>query len=178
MRITSGHLRGRTILAPKDRSVRPTTEKIRSAIFDILGKQAIEGAHVLDAFCGSGALALEALSRGAASALLLDISRPVVALVRANIAALDVGAYTQVLCRNALRPGAPFGAPAAVAFLDPPYSKGLIQKALPALAPFMAPECVCVLEAEKSWDAMLPAPFLETDRRIYGDSAVIFARYL
>ncbi|HBH25923.1 MAG TPA: 16S rRNA (guanine(966)-N(2))-methyltransferase RsmD [Rhodospirillaceae bacterium] len=176
MRITSGTLRGRAILVPKGRAVRPTADKVRAAIFDILTPQGVAGSQVLDAFAGSGALALEALSRGAAGAVLLDTARAALALARANVEALGLAPFARVLARSALRPGANPIPPVTLAFLDPPYGKGLIERALPALAPWMAPGCVCVLEAEKSWPATMPEGFAATDRRVYGDTALVFAR--
>ncbi len=176
VRITSGTYCGRVIRAPPGAAVRPTADKLRAAIFDILTPGGAQGAVVLDAFAGSGALGIEALSRGAAQAVFLDIARPALAATRANIETLGLGTRAAVLRRSALRPGANPGPPATLAFLDPPYGKGLIERALPALAPWMAPGCLCVLEVEKGWAAPLPPGFTQDSRRTYGESAIAFVR--
>lgn len=175
MRITSGLLRGRAILVPRGGGVRPTSEKLRAAIFDILTPPAVADAVVLDAFAGSGALGIEALSRGAARASFLDTARASVALTRKNVETLGLSGRAAVLRAGALRPPANPGPPVTLALLDPPYHKDLIAPALDALRGWLAPECVCVLESEAGWAPALPDGFSVTDARRYGDTAITFS---
>ena len=134
MRIVGGALRGRTLTAPKSQSVRPTSDRLRESIFDILAHSyddALEGAIVVDLFAGTGALGLEALSRGASRALFIDDGAEARALLRANIETLALGGVTRVFRRDATKLGfAPPGEAFSLAFLDPPYGKGLAPLAL------------------------------------------------
>lgn len=180
MRITSGAFRGRTILVPKGKAVRPTSEKLRASIFDILGQNKVSGAHALDAFCGSGALGIEALSRGAQSCIFIDKAKPSIALTSANITNMELGAYTKVIKASALRPPKRQNLfpKSTLAFFDPPYKKGLISKALAALQNWMENGCICVLESESIWEEALPEGFKITDTRTYGDTKITFAKKL
>ncbi|GGC45753.1 DNA methyltransferase [Siccirubricoccus deserti] len=146
MRIIGGLHRGRRLVAPAGATTRPTADRVRQALFDMLwhapwgGREAIEGAVVLDAFAGTGALGLEALSRGAASAHFIENDRAALAALRANIAACDEAARCRVLAGDATKPPrAP--QPCTLVFLDPPYARraaaaapGLLEQALAALA--------------------------------------------
>ena len=129
MRIVGGRLRGRVLLAPSSRAIRPTSERLRKSIFDILEHRfpgRIEGARVVDLFAGSGALGVEALSRGARFALFVDNGAEARAVLRANVEALALGGVTRIWRADATRLGsAPAGGPFALAFLDPPYGQGL-----------------------------------------------------
>src|SRR5438132_3708887 len=129
MRIVGGRLRGRALVAPSSRAIRPTSERLRESIFDILAHRfagAIEGARVIDLFAGSGALGLEALSRGAAFALLVDEGAEARGLLRANVEALGLAGVARISRADATQLGpAPAGAPFTLAFLDPPYREGL-----------------------------------------------------
>ena len=128
MRIVGGRLKGRTLLTPSSRAIRPTSERLRESIFDILEHRfpgQIEGARVVDLFAGTGALAIEALSRGARFALLVDNGAEARALLRANVEALALGGVTRIWRADATKLGsAPKGGPFALAFLDPPYGEG------------------------------------------------------
>lgn len=163
MRIIAGAHRGRRLVAPAGLATRPTAERLRQALFDMLwhapwaGRTRIEGARVLDAFAGSGALGLEALSRGAASAVFLENDRAALAALRINIAACRGQARAQVIPRDASAPPRA-DAPCALVFLDPPYGKGLLAPALSALARagWFAPGAIIV--AETSADAPEDAP--------------------
>ena len=178
MRISSGSLRGRAILVPKGGLVRPTSEKVRASIFDILGAQNILGTAVLDVFCGSGALGLEALSRGAKSCVFVDKSRPSIVLTKANIENMELSDYAHVIHASALRPPPireDIGL-ADIAFFDPPYKKGLISKSLVSMKNWLSQDCTCVLESEGGWDCELPQGFEIYDKRKYGDTLISFVR--
>jgi 16S rRNA (guanine966-N2)-methyltransferase len=154
-RIIAGRHRGRALAAPPGLATRPSADRLRQALFDMLwhapgwgGRALIEGARVLDAFAGTGALGLEALSRGAAHACFLDTDRAALAALRANLAACGEEARAAVLAADATRPPrAP--APCGLVFLDPPYGAGLVPRALVALgaAGWIAPEAVVCAEA-------------------------------
>jgi 16S rRNA (guanine966-N2)-methyltransferase len=135
MRIIAGRLRGRRLLAPKGRTIRPTSDRARQALFDILehGAPPLRGGSFLDLFCGTGAIGLEAHSRGAAEVLLIDNDRAALKLAEANIARLGAPPGVRLLARDAtLLDPAPH--PFDLAFLDPPYRSGLAPPALAGLA--------------------------------------------
>jgi 16S rRNA (guanine966-N2)-methyltransferase len=152
LRIISGVFRGRALVAPAGRATRPTADRVRQALFDMLlhapwgGRDLIEGARVLDAFAGTGALGLEALSRGAAHAHFVERDRAALAALRANIAACRADARCIVLAADAIRP--PPGPACGLAFLDPPYGEDLVPRSLAALtgAGWIGPETVVVAE--------------------------------
>ena len=180
MRVVGGRLKGRVIQAPASRAIRPTSERLRESIFDILvhrHRSAVEGARVVDLFAGSGALGIEALSRGAASALFVDNASEARALLRANVEALALGGVTRIWRADATRLGkAPAGAPFALAFLDPPYDKGLASPALAALCAggWLAEGALCVVE-EAAKAAIAAPPALElVDERVYGETRIAF----
>jgi 16S rRNA (guanine966-N2)-methyltransferase len=131
MRIIAGGYKGKTLQAPAGQATRPTADRVRQTIFDMLlhapwaGRDAVEGALVLDAFAGTGALGLEALSRGAAHATFFENDRAALAALRANIAACGVLAHATVCASDVLRPGP--GRPQGLIFLDPPYGHGFLQ---------------------------------------------------
>ena len=134
MRVVGGRLRGRNLAAPKSQAIRPTADRLRESVFNILVHaydDPIDGARVLDLFAGTGALGIEAVSRGAAFTLFVDDGAEARALLRDNVETLGLGGSTKVYRRDATRlgPVSPM-APFSVAFLDPPYSKGLAERAL------------------------------------------------
>src|SRR5262249_7405637 len=134
MRIVGGRLRGRELVAPKSQAIRPTGDRLREALFNILVHaydDPITGARVLDLFAGTGALRLAALSGGAAFALSIDAGAEARALLRENVAALGLGGVPRVFRRDAckLGPAHPIE-PFSLAFLDPPYGRGLAEAAL------------------------------------------------
>lgn len=186
MRIVAGKHRGRRIQAPAGRDTRPTTDRTREAIFNILahsgwgpdGGSPVEGAVVLDGFCGTGALGLEALSRGAARALFLDLGRGALDAVRANIAELDEGARAIVLRADVTKPPAAREA-ASLLFLDPPYDQDLAPKALAGLARsgWLRPGAVAVVEEAAGAVVEPPPGFAVLEERRYGDTQVIFLAY-
>ena len=182
MRIVGGALRGRTLHAPSSRAIRPTSERLRESIFDILVHRfgdVLEGARVIDLFAGSGALGLEALSRGASFALFVDDGVEARALLRANVEALRLGGLTRIWRADATRLGpAPAGAPFTLAFLDPPYGKGLGGPALATLSAggWLAPEALCVVEESAKAELAAPPTFALADERTYGDTRIVFLR--
>ncbi len=151
MRIIAGRYKGRRLTAPPGIDTRPTSDRARQALFDTLmhapwAEGAVHGTAVLDVFAGTGALGLEALSRGAASAAFIESGRPALVALRANIAACGAGALCRVVAADALTP--PRGAASGLVFLDPPYGQGLVPLALAALAKagWLAPEALIVAE--------------------------------
>ncbi|MGO9475146.1 MAG: 16S rRNA (guanine(966)-N(2))-methyltransferase RsmD [Rhodomicrobium sp.] len=185
MRIAGGRFRGRTIAAPSGTLTRPTSDKVREALFNILihgiADFEVEGARVLDLFAGTGALGLEALSRGAAYCLFVEDNADARGLIRENIEALGLTGASKVWRRDAtkLGPAAPMQ-PFQLLFADPPYAKGLGELALTAAADggWLAPGAVCVLEERADVEPAIPAAVSRLDTRIYGDTALHFLRKL
>jgi 16S rRNA (guanine966-N2)-methyltransferase len=182
MRVVGGRLKGRVLQAPASREIRPTSERLRESIFDILVHKhegIVEGARVVDLFAGSGALAIEALSRGALFALFVDNGSEARALLRANVEALGLGGVTRIWRADATRLGrAPAGDPFTLAFLDPPYGKGLAGPALGGLVNggWLAPGALVVVEEAEKAEIASPAGLSIVDERVYGDTRVAFLR--
>jgi 16S rRNA (guanine966-N2)-methyltransferase len=181
MRIVGGRLRGRALAAPKSQAVRPTADRLREALFNILAHaygDPVTGARVLDLFAGTGALGLEALSRGAAFTLFVDDGAEARALIRNNVEALGAGGTSKVYRRDATRlgPAAPLD-PFSLIFLDPPYGKGLAEKALRSARDggWLTTDALIVVEEAKG---SLPTPeqFEEIERRDYDDTEITFLR--
>ena len=167
MRIVAGTLGGRRIAAPRGRDVRPTSDRVREALFSILGAR-VAGARVLDLFAGTGALGLEALSRGAATAVFVDRD---VSAVRANLEAL--GLEAEVHRCDALAFVRAGGGPFDLVFLDPPYKSAsdLAPKLADTLPALLAPAAIVVSESDRR--APLDIPPLEIqDERRYGDTLI------
>jgi len=182
VRIVGGDLRGRALATPRDRSVRPTADRVRQTIFDILAHaygNPVTDARVLDLFAGTGAMGLEALSRGAAFALFVDADVGARGLIRQNADALGLTGRTRIYRRDATRLG-PIGpvAPFALAFADPPYGRGLGEAALAAAVAggWLAPGALAVLE-ESAAAEVAAVPGLERlQARRIGDTQVVFHR--
>ncbi len=179
MRVVGGRLKGRVLHAPASRAVRPTSERLRESIFDILAHRhdAVEGARVVDLFAGSGALGIEALSRGAEFALFVDNGAEARALLRANVEALALGGVTRIWRADATRLGkAPAGPPFTLAFLDPPYDKGLAGPALAALCEggWLAANALVVVEEAVKAEIAAPPALERVDERVYGETRVAF----
>jgi 16S rRNA (guanine966-N2)-methyltransferase len=180
MRVVGGRLRGRVLAAPKGEAIRPTSDRLRESLFNILVHaygDPVSGARVLDLFAGTGALGIEALSRGAAFALLIDDGAQARALIRQNVDTLGLGAVTRVFRRDATKLGAahpvePFG----LAFLDPPYRKGLAEVALTSMAAggWLADGALVVVEEAADAGFAAPEGFVEIERRTYDDTVVVF----
>ena len=182
MRIVGGRLGGRVLRAPASRTIRPTSERLRESIFDILAHRypdLLEGARVVDLFAGSGALGFEALSRGASFTLFVDDGAEARALLRGNVEAFGLGGVTRLWRADAAKLGkAPAGAPFTLAFLDPPYGKGFAGPALAALAAgrWLAEGALCVVEEAAKAEVAAPAGYDVEDERTYGDTKVMFLR--
>ena len=180
MRIVGGRFRGRRLAAPRSQAIRPTSDRLRESLFNILAHgygDPLAEARVLDLFAGTGALGLEALSRGAAFALFVDDGAEARALIRENIAALGLGGVTRIYRRDATRlgPAHPL-APFSLAFLDPPYGKGLAEQALASARDggWLAPEALVVVEEAAQAGFKPPEGFQELERRGYDDTELIF----
>lgn len=182
MRIVGGQFGGRSLRAPATRDIRPTSDRLREAIFNVLTHSfddPCDGARVIDLFAGTGALGLEALSRGARFSLFVDEGSEARALLRANVEALGVGGVTRIFRRDATKLGdAPPGDKFTIAFLDPPYGRDLAPRALQALAAgrWLASDALCVIEEAADASLDLPASFETLDQRTYGDTQILFAR--
>ena len=182
MRIVGGRLRGRALAVPRSQAIRPTAERLREALFNILVHgcgDPVTGARVLDLFAGTGALGLEALSRGADFALFVDDAAAARALIRENVAALGLGGVSRIFRRDATRLGdAQRLAPFSLVFLDPPYGRGLAQSALASAQAggWIAPGALIVVEEVAKAAFAAPAGMEELDRRTYDDSELIFVR--
>ncbi len=170
MRIIAGAWRGRLLRAPTGQTTRPTAERARQALFDMLlhapwgGRALLEGADVLDGFAGTGALGLEALSRGAARAWFIERDAPALAALHANIAACRAEGRARVLAGDVLKP--PAGSPCALVFLDPPYEAGLLAPAIAALraAGWLAPRALLLAEIARTADAGVATGALLAER--------------
>jgi 16S rRNA (guanine966-N2)-methyltransferase len=182
MRIVGGRLRGRALAAPKSQAIRPTADRLREALFNILIHaygDPVTGARVLDLFAGTGALGLEALSRDAAFALFIDDGAEARALLRENVTALGLGGASRIFRRDATRLGAAHPLePFSLAFLDPPYGQGLAEKALVSAQAggWLAPAALVVVEEAAKAEFTAPAGFDELERRLYDDTALIVLR--
>ena len=185
MRITGGNLRGRALKEPPDNRVRPTSDKVRQAIFNILAHGdfavSLEGARIVDLFAGTGALGLEAISRGGAFALFVDESAESRALIRENVEALALTGATKIWRRDAtdLGPlGAGAGGPFTLAFLDAPYRKDLTAPALTSLRQggWLATDALAVAETAADESIVTPDGYSLLDARSYGETKIhIFA---
>src|SRR5580704_4685908 len=182
MRIVGGRLRGRTLTAPKSQAVRPTSDRLRESLFNILAHaygDPITGARVLDLFAGTGALGIEAISRGAAFCLLVDDGAEARALIRQNVDTLGLGMVTRVFRRDATELGPAYPVePFGLVFLDPPYRKGLAAPALASLRDggWLVPDALVVVEEAADAEFAPPAGYEELERRTYDDTVVIFLR--
>lgn len=180
MRIVGGAWRGRTLVAPAGTTTRPTADRLRQTIFDILlhapwaGRDMLVGAQVLDAFAGTGALGLEALSRGAVHACFIERDRAALATLKANVAACRAEDRATVHAADAARP--PVGRQCGLVFLDPPYGQGLIDAAIPALqnAGWLDAGAIFVLETGRDETIVPPGALLA--ERVLGVARVSFWR--
>ena len=171
MRVIAGTRRGATLFAPRGRSVRPTSDRVREALFSILAP--LEGARVLDLFAGSGALAIESLSRGAARATLVDSSPAAIEAIRRNLASLDLEAEVRRSRALDFLQRARAGAQQYdLVFLDPPYRQAsrLGERLSNALGPVLAPDARVVTESDRRAPLELAMPML--DERRYGDTLI------
>jgi 16S rRNA (guanine966-N2)-methyltransferase len=181
MRVVGGRLRGRTLSAPKSQAIRPTADRLREALFNVLVHaygDPIAEARVLDLFAGTGALGIEALSRGSAFALFVDDAAEARALLRDNVTALGLGGASRIFRRDATKLGdAHPVAPFSLVFLDPPYGLGLAGSALTSARAggWLAPDALIVVEELKAAFAA-PSGFTEFERRAYDDTEFVLLR--
>ncbi|MBX3514719.1 MAG: 16S rRNA (guanine(966)-N(2))-methyltransferase RsmD [Xanthobacteraceae bacterium] len=182
MRVTGGSFGGRTLKAPSSSRIRPTSDKTRQAVFNILAHaygDPVTDARVLDLFSGTGALGIEALSRGAAFALFVEEAAEARALIRTNVEALSLTGVTKIFRRDATRLG-PRGAfePFSLLFCDPPYGKGLAEKALASAreGAWLAKDALLVVEEAVDAKFAAPGGFEVLERRAYDDTEIVFLR--
>jgi 16S rRNA (guanine966-N2)-methyltransferase len=182
MRVVGGKLRGRALAAPKSQAIRPTADRLRESLFNILVHSfddPVTGARVLDLFAGTGALGIEALSRDATFALFVEEDAEARALIRENVAALGLGGSSRIFRRDATELGEAHPvAPFSLAFLDPPYGQNLAGPALAAARSggWLTPSALIVVEEATKTQFAAPEGFTELDRRRYDDSEFIFLR--
>jgi len=183
MRIVGGRLRGRALAAPKSQGIRPTADRLRESLFNILAHaygDPVAGARVLDLFAGTGALGLEAVSRGAAFAQFVDDGVEARALLRQNVEALGLAAITRIFRRDATKLGAVHPVePFSLAFLDPPYGKGLAERALLSAheGGWLTTDALIVVE-ESEGAFKTPDGFEEIERRQYDDTEFVILRMM
>jgi 16S rRNA (guanine966-N2)-methyltransferase len=184
MRVVGGRLRSRPLAGPTSDAIRPTADRLRESLFNILVHaygDPVAGARVLDLFAGTGALGIEAVSRGAAFALFVDDGAQARALLRRNTESLGLGGATRIFRRDATRLGpahpiAPFG----LVFLDPPYGKGLAEKALVSARDggWLTPDALIVVEEAVESKFAAPDGFEELERRAYDDTEFVILRVI
>ncbi len=186
MRIVGGTHKGRAITAPPGHNVRPTSDRIREALFIILAHADfdgfdLEGARVLDLFAGTGALGLEAISRGAVFSLFVEEDADARGAIRENMEALGLTGHAKIYKRDATtlgpRPGS-VGPAFTLLFVDPPYGKGLAELALISAknGGWLEPTALCVVEEAASSRFAAPEGFEEIDRRKYGITEIVFLK--
>ena len=184
MRIVAGKFRGRALVTPDSEGLRPTSDRVRESVFNILAHGiadfSLDGARVIDLFAGTGALGLEALSRGASYCLFVEDAADARALIRRNVEAFGLTGETRIFRRDAsdLGPASNMGK-YDIAFLDPPYDKGLGEKALGILASggWLNPGSIAVFEEREGATIALPDGFSEIDKRSWGGTEVRFLRF-
>lgn len=184
MRVVGGSLRGRGLATPSHDGLRPTSDRVREAAFNILQHGIdgfdLDGVRVLDLFAGTGAMGVEALSRGAAYCLFVEQDAEARGLIRQNIEAFGLTGVTRIFRRDATSLG-PAGRNGgfSLAFCDPPYGQGLGERALLAAAEggWLLPGAIAVLEERDTAEIALPARFVEIDRRRWGQTQAVVARY-
>ena len=184
MRVVGGRLRGRPLASPDHAGIRPTSDRVRESLFNILAHGVpdfeLKGARVIDLFAGTGALGIEAVSRGAGFCLFVETGAEARALIRRNVEAFGLTGVTKIFRRDAtdLGPAAQMGQ-FGLAFLDPPYGQDLGEKALTSLSNggWLLPGAIVVLEERDGTAVSLPPAFTEIDRRTYGDTMLVIARF-
>jgi 16S rRNA (guanine966-N2)-methyltransferase len=182
MRVVGGRLKGRNITSPASNAIRPTQDRLRESLFNILVHaydDPVADARVLDLFAGTGALGIEAVSRGAKFTLFVDNGAEARALLRNNVEALGLGGVTKVYRRDAthLGPAHPME-PFSLVFLDPPYSKGLADTSLTSLRAggWLLPEALVIVEEATAAAFAAPDGYDELERRAYDDTEFVFLR--
>jgi 16S rRNA (guanine966-N2)-methyltransferase len=183
MRVVGGRLRGRALAGPNSPAIRPTADRLRESIFNILVHaygDPITGARVLDLFAGTGALGIEALSRGAAFTLFVEDGAEARAIIRENVAALGLGGVTRIFRRDATRLGTAHPVePFSLVFLDPPYGHALAEATLVSARDggWLQSNALIVVEEAAKAPFTPPAGFAELERRAYDDTGLAILRF-
>ncbi len=185
MRIVGGSLKGRALKTLEGNDLRPTADRVRESLFNVLahgiGRDALDGGTVVDVFCGTGALGLEAMSRGCGHGVFIDNDPGALALVRKNAGSLGLGRSVTMLKLDAARLAPPprlAKTPAALAFLDPPYNSGLAPPALMGLKDkgWIEKGSVCIAEVAAKEEFEAPKGFKAVDERVYGAARLVFLK--
>lgn len=179
MRITGGHHRSRKLETPKGDAVRPTSDKVRQAVFNMLNSRGVlQDAVVIDAFCGTGALGLEALSQGASYCTFFDKNKSSVQLCKSNVAALREEGRSKIMLQDAtkLRERSDSATAASLVFLDPPYHQDLVQKSIKSLSEnnWLDDDCFFVIETAKD-ESVMSDKIEIINEKTYGDTKIILA---
>jgi len=183
MRVVGGRLRSRPISGPRSAGLRPTADRLRESLFNILAHaygDPVTDARVLDLFAGTGALGIEAISRGTAFALFVDDGVEARALLRDNVGRLGLGGVTRIFRRDATKLGSAHPLePFSLAFLDPPYCRGLAEKALASTRDggWLTPNALVVVEEAADAGFKAPEGYEELERRTHDDTELIFLRH-
>lgn len=184
MRVVGGRLRGRPLAGPKSSAIRPTADRLRESLFNILTHaygDPVSNARVLDLFAGTGALGIEAISRGASFVQFVDDGAEGRALIRENVTALGLGGVTRIFRRDAtkLGPAHPVE-PFSLVFLDPPYDRNLAAAALDSARAggWLAADAMIVVEEAVKSGFAAPEGFSEIDRRRYDDTELVFLKLI
>lgn len=184
MRIVAGRFRGKQLEAPRSGDIRPTADRVREAVFSIIGSRIgldLDGIFVLDLFAGTGAMGLEALSRGAAHCVFVDTGIEARGLIRGHIESFGLGGQTKLLKRDATDLGPVERLrPAHLVFADPPYGQGLGERAIAAAlrGGWIAEDGLIVLEERKDVEVVAPTGTQIVDQRHYADTSVTFFQHL
>ncbi|PLW74946.1 16S rRNA (guanine(966)-N(2))-methyltransferase RsmD [Cohaesibacter celericrescens] len=184
MRIVGGRLKGKTLASPKSQSIRPTTDRVRETLFNILAHgydHVVQDARVLDLFAGTGALGCEALSRGASSALFVEDGIEGRGLIRTNMEAFGLNGVAKIFRRDATKLGdAGTVEPFSLVFMDPPYNKSLGEQALASAVAggWLLPQALIVWEENAKADLAIPDRFETLEVRPYGETKLTFLRFL
>ncbi len=183
MRIIAGRFRNKKLISPEDQSIRPTSDRVRESVFNILASRLgpdFTGQRVLDLFAGTGALGIEALSRGADYAVFVDNGVEARASIRQNMEHFGLGGQSKLLRRDATMLGpVDNSTPFDLVFCDPPYGEGLGEKALVSACDggWLGPGATIVLEEKRGLDVALPEQFTPVDQRTYGQTSVLFFEF-
>ncbi len=178
MRIVSGKFRGKKLATPRSDAIRPTTDRTRESLFNILSHRlSLDGLRIMDCFAGTGALGLEAMSRGGSFCLFVDEGVEARGLLRRNVEAMALQGQTKIFRRDAARLGERGNlAPFDLAFVDPPYGKGLGERAISSLRKggWLTPDALVVIEERAGCLPVSIPGFGEVDRRSFGDTEIAF----
>ena len=186
MRIIGGRLKGSILVSLEGNHLRPTADRVKESVFNILlhgtNEFTIENITVIDVFCGTGALGLEAISRGAKHSVFIDSNKDALEITRQNASSMGLEREVTVLkldAQDLAHPPNTITSPATLAFLDPPYNQGLVGTALLGLRGkgWLEQGAVCVIEVSAKEELNIPEDFYVLNERIYGLTRIVFLRY-